>query len=262
MEPYYYAHISPAAARPHQFEGKQFVRQMRETVEEFLQGLPPATTKASVGFQWIWISNPNVPPHQFNPDGTPRDEWSERVSNVSILRMNGEEMLNELKRKASVARQNLPQESVEMISVERDRTIMDIKNLAIATKTTTGKVGSPIPMPHTPTWMLFSSVDRVDHIWSIVAHAVATNQLGPGATVSPKLKHPETGSRLICIYTYDFSDTEDIIRGLHKLRELGLVAPNEWPPRYYNCDAYTYLEIHPGNQWGIPLSLYSSEEML
>lgn len=82
--------------------------------------------------------------------------------------------------------------------------------------------------------MLFPPVDRVDHIWSIVAHAVARNQLGLGAKVSPKLEHPETGSRLICIYTYDFSNVEDVIRVLHKLRELGLVLANR-RPIYYKC---------------------------
>jgi hypothetical protein len=83
--------------------------------------------------------------------------------------------------------------------------------------------------------MLFPPVDRVDHIWSIVAHAVARNQLGLGAKVSPKLEHPETGSRLICIYTYDFSNKEDVMRVLRKLRDLGLVRRNERPPIYYKC---------------------------
>ena len=81
--------------------------------------------------------------------------------------------------------------------------------------------------------MLFPLVDRVNHIWSIVAHAVATNQLGTGAKVSQKLEHPETKSRLICIYTGDFSDKEDVIRVLHKMKELGLVPSKR--PIYYKC---------------------------
>lgn len=60
-------------------------------------------------------------------------------------------MLNDFEAKKLVLKQNLTQQSAEMISFERDRTVMDIQNLAIATKITTGKVRSLIPMPHTPT---------------------------------------------------------------------------------------------------------------
>lgn len=82
--------------------------------------------------------------------------------------------------------------------------------------------------------MLFPPLDRVNHIWSVVAHAVTTGQLGLGAKVSPKLGHLETGSRLICIYTYDFSNREDVIRVLRTLRDLGIVRRNE-TPIYYKC---------------------------
>jgi hypothetical protein len=126
--------------------------------------------------------------------------------------------------------------------------------------------------------MLFPPVDRVNHVWLIIAHAVATNQLGIGAKVSPKFEHPETKSRLICVYTDDFSNKEDVIRVLQKLKELGLVPGKK--PIYYKCgksfkkfvvmdssdrnaiDAYTYLNIFSGNEWDIQPSLYSSKQML
>jgi hypothetical protein len=73
----------------------------------------------------------------------------------------------------------------------------------------------------------------VSHAWEIVAHAVATNQLGLGAKVSPKREDPETGNRLICIYTDDFSDKEDVIRVLRKIKELGLLPHGR--PIYYKC---------------------------
>lgn len=81
--------------------------------------------------------------------------------------------------------------------------------------------------------MLFPPVHQVNHAWSIIAHAVATNQLGIGTKVSPKREDPETRSRLICIYTDDFSDKEDVIRVLRKLKELGLVSCGR--PIYYKC---------------------------
>lgn len=126
--------------------------------------------------------------------------------------------------------------------------------------------------------MLFPPVHQVNHTWSIVAYAVATGQLGIGAKVSPKRVDPETRSRLICIYTDDFSNKEDVIRVLRKLKELGLVSCGR--PIYYKCgkpfemfscyrssdwsgiDAYTHLNIFSGNRWGISETLYNSMEML
>lgn len=81
--------------------------------------------------------------------------------------------------------------------------------------------------------MLFPPVHEADYVWAIIAHAVAANQLGVGAKVSPKREDPETRNRLICIYTDDFSDTEDVIRVLHKLKELGLVSCGR--TIYYKC---------------------------
>ncbi|OBT58861.1 hypothetical protein VE04_00908 [Pseudogymnoascus sp. 24MN13] len=149
--------------------------------------------------------------------------------------------------------QNIAQLSAAIVTrqmcFERDIAVAAIHHLAITMEMTTGK------------WMLFPPLDRVNHIWSVVAHAVATGHLGLGAKVSPKLGHLETGRKLICIYTYDFSNIEDVIRVLHTLRDPGLVRRNE-TPIYYKCDAYTYLEIFSGNRWDIRPSLYSSKGML
>lgn len=49
--------------------------------------------------------------------------------------------------------------------------------------------------------------------------------------MSPKFEHPETKSRLICIYTDDFSDKEDVMRVVRKMKELGLVPGSK--PIYY-----------------------------
>ncbi|KFY47515.1 hypothetical protein V496_10606 [Pseudogymnoascus sp. VKM F-4515 (FW-2607)] len=192
---------SPTLALSDRFKGQWFGRQLAETVDEFLQRLPPATTNGSEELQWIWENPPRQPAAMASRD----------------------------------------------ISIARDKAVMDILNLAVQTKVTSGK------------WMLFPPVHQVNHIWPIIAHAVATGQLGIGAKVSPKRVDPETRSRLICIYTDDFSNKDDVIRVLRKLKELGLVSCGR--PIYYKCDAYTHLSLFSGNRWGISETLYNSMEM-
>jgi len=89
--------------------------------------------------------------------------------------------------------------------------------------------------------------------------------------------------RLICVYTADFSNLDDVLRVLSRLVELGLVQP---PPQasystakkgfgkkqanggggnqgiFYKCDAYTYLDLQSGNEYKVRASMYSSRELL
>ncbi|KFX91971.1 hypothetical protein V490_05616 [Pseudogymnoascus sp. VKM F-3557] len=238
MAAYSSAHTPKLSDR---FKGKWFGRQLAETVDEFLRRLRPATTEGSEELQWIWISNPYL-------SLPPSDEGSE---NISIMCSQGASMLNELENITFRLQQKPPHQPAAMtsrdISIARDKTVTSILNLAVQMKITSGK------------WMLFPLVHEVDHVWSIIAHAVAANQLGTGAKVSPKREDPETRSRLICIYTHDFSDTEDVIRVLQKLKELGLVPCGS--TIYYKCDAYTHLNIFSRNIWGITESLYDSTEI-
>lgn len=81
--------------------------------------------------------------------------------------------------------------------------------------------------------MLFCETADVNEVWSVVATAVANNELGIAAKVTP-----EDGQgrkpRLICIYTKDFTDLKDVSRVLNKMKELGLVDSRE-KPIYYKC---------------------------
>jgi hypothetical protein len=69
-------------------------------------------------------------------------------------------------------------------------------------------------------------------------------------------------TRLICVYTKDFTDVEDVRRVLHALIEMGLVAADMPRGIAYKCDAYTYLDIYAKNEYGLPASIYGSKEML
>jgi hypothetical protein len=74
--------------------------------------------------------------------------------------------------------------------------------------------------------MLFISAADVDRIWKKIAGATVSGELGISAKVAPHDQHedPENRrARLICIYTKDFSDIEDVVRVLGELKKLGII---------------------------------------
>jgi len=80
--------------------------------------------------------------------------------------------------------------------------------------------------------MLFVDPREVDLIWGIVAQATAKNELGQAAKVAPDSGEGQK-ERLVCIYTNDFTDMEDITRVVRKMKEIGLITAKK--PIYYKC---------------------------
>jgi hypothetical protein len=80
--------------------------------------------------------------------------------------------------------------------------------------------------------MMFCPSNEVNAVWSVVARATAENDLGIAAKVSPN--GGDGRDRLICIYTKDFNDMEDVGRVMRKMKDLGLVDLRE-RPLYYKC---------------------------
>lgn len=110
--------------------------------------------------------------------------------------------------------------------------------------------------------MLFVEPTSVNEIWGTVARATVKNELGISAKVAPREQKGSTKDRLICIYTYDFADRDDIARVLLSLKQLDLVRTGPGRTQiYYKADAYTYLGIAGGNPWNIKPSIYSSNEI-
>ena len=76
-------------------------------------------------------------------------------------------------------------------------------------------------------WLIFCQTEEVNAVWSAIAQATASNDLGIAAKVSPG--DPENlddrKPRVICVYTRDFTDTKDVSRVVHKLKDLGIIEP-------------------------------------
>lgn len=80
--------------------------------------------------------------------------------------------------------------------------------------------------------MIFSPVSEVEAAWEVVAKATANNELGIAAKVAPKLATGANTEHLICVYTADFNNKQDVKRVASALHRLGFL-PSTGKPLYY-----------------------------
>jgi len=99
-------------------------------------------------------------------------------------------------------------------------------------------------------WMLFIKNSEVDQKWKTVVKGVISGKLGNTAKVTPASQGTNT-VHLICVYTKDFRDVDDVNRVLKNLRNMGFEAGMS-----YKADAATHLHIYRDNQWGITPNFY------
>ncbi|PSN64764.1 DUF1917-domain-containing protein [Corynespora cassiicola Philippines] len=221
-------------------DGQPYAWQIGESADDFVKRVPPLTTSAA-DTDWIWAENPIRASHgksdspnlrQFKPRGLQLLE--ESLQKRSAIQKN-----SDAKSQATVTRA-LNQESLDL----RQR----LDDLAGETHVLSGK------------WMLFPGPSDVTHVWRLIVDATINDQLGAGAKVAPK--KGVSGSRLICIYTRDYRDAEDVLRVLKQLVSMGLVQKERGI--YYKSDAYTHLDIYGENaaQYGLQASIYSSQKLL
>jgi hypothetical protein len=110
--------------------------------------------------------------------------------------------------------------------------------------------------------MLFPGSEDITRVWRLVVDGVINNRLGCTAKVAPD--EGKEGDRLICIYTHDFRDKNDILRVLKELISMGLVnSGSSSRPIYYKSDIYTLLGIYGQNaaEYGLQASLFTSKNI-
>ncbi|KAI9825310.1 MAG: hypothetical protein M1819_000556 [Sarea resinae] len=222
------------------YEGERAAWQLDEPIASFLARLPPLTSLWTAVGPWIWVANPYSDRRATDSDlagytdvGTAiLSEWESRRKTVEG------EMAG--KAKATITRRLGPEKKEfeeKLLAKAREKGV------------TSGK------------WMLFPSAARVNETWAAIVTATVAGQLGSVAKVATKgFEDGGSDTRLICVYTDDFSDMDDVKRVLQKLVEMDLVGGG-WGI-YYKCDAYTHLGINSKNEWGFKASLYSSKELL
>ncbi|KAJ5594175.1 uncharacterized protein N7459_000383 [Penicillium hispanicum] len=210
----------------------------KESISSFLSRLPPSKTPASLG-PWIWAGGPSERPVEedvpaFMRKGTDLlHAFEEKSAELRAAHdKSGAKTTAGLTRKLNPLRRELEH---NIFAVAREYGV------------TSGK------------WMLFPSASSVDSCWKTVVTALEKGDLGDLAKVAT-----DDGSdsvRLICIYTRDFADVEDVKRVLRGLVEVELVD-GEARPIYYKCDAFTHLDIKSNNDYGLKASMFSSKDVL
>lgn len=224
---------TPQGRLPPNRRGKQ------ESISSFLARLPPSKTRLDTSDPWIWMRN-----HSQGIE--PGDISTLTRKGIELLRTYVEQSA-ELRAEHDKSGSKTTAPLTRKLNLLRRELEKNIFALARETGVTTGK------------WMLFPSVDQVDATWKTVVEAIESGKLGNDAKVATDDGSGQ--SRLICVYTADFGDTNDVKRVAKAMAELGLIDVDK-RPIYYKCDAYTNLDITSKNEYGLKASMFSSRDML
>ncbi len=74
-------------------------------------------------------------------------------------------------------------------------------------------------------WLIFDHAERIDALWEVISTAIKNGQLGPSAKVATAKPNPnakDNATRVICVFTEDYNDREDVHRVEQELRALGV----------------------------------------
>ena len=211
--------ITPRLYNP--YEGEPNALQIGETVEDFLRYLPPSTTDAANVGPWIWASNFSAPSRLL--DGNP----------VTFMRL-GEDLLKAHSTAVKIQELGMPRHTKAAIANAGKELRADTTKYLLQAARNCGMVVGK--------WMLFPRANEVDQVWEKVVRATVDGRLGISCKVATR-ESDDPGdvaflarTRLICVYTYDFGDEEDVRRVLNGLAEMGLVP--EKGGLWYKCGKY------------------------
>lgn len=74
-------------------------------------------------------------------------------------------------------------------------------------------------------WLIFIPESEIDNVWLTIKAAVEEGRLGSCAKVAtskPNPIAPNPKMKVICVYTYDYTDCEDVRNIRQELRNLGI----------------------------------------
>ncbi len=81
-------------------------------------------------------------------------------------------------------------------------------------------------VPRSGKWLIFVHRHEVQAVWNSIKTATEEGKLGQASKVSTAYDAGYSPSQhVICVFTYDWTDSEDVLRVRKELRELGIVQP-------------------------------------
>jgi len=113
-------------------------------------------------------------------------------------------------------------------SEENQNGLMEALNNSLPLETTNqpwiSVHASEIPAPQNSVqagkWLIFCDNDTINDTWIKIAQATFNNQLGFGSKVSTIMSPSD--KKVICVYTYDADDEDDVMKVRKTLRTLGI----------------------------------------
>ncbi|KAJ5703824.1 hypothetical protein N7493_010962 [Penicillium malachiteum] len=215
-----------------------------ESISAFLTRLRPSITLTSEAGPWIWVRGKAS--KSLSKSLESRDEASFVKKGTELLRE-----FDDKEQELRVAHDKLGSKTTAGLTRKlnplRGELEAGILSVARETGITAGK------------WMLFPSDDRVDEVWRMLVLALEKGDVCADAKVSTNDEQSNGQARLICIYTEDFADKEDVKKVLQMLAREELFDPRG-RPIYYKSDAFTLLEINSKNKYQLKASMYSSKD--
>lgn len=105
------------------------------------------------------------------------------------------------------------------------------------------------PAPYDGKWLIYASTSTIDALWKPIQQATQQGQLGDCSKVSCLgiAQWSHTKEHLICVYTSDYRNKEDVYRVRDVLRSLGIAQKIA----YKSSEAYRQLdaETHPKSHY-------------
>ncbi|KAF2739402.1 DUF1917-domain-containing protein [Polyplosphaeria fusca] len=188
--------------------------QLDEPVDEFIKRLPPLTTP-TLTFDWIWCANPY-----------PGSQSERKDVSLDLFLSDGVRHLEQSSQQ---------REHIRRSNSGKDRgTVSRLLNKESDELETALRSSPKRPMS------LWEEED-LTRVWKLIVEGTINDRLGCTAKVATD--DGKNDGRLICVYTKDFRDTNDVRRVLQELDSLGLARQN--------C-----------GRNGLQASIYSSQKML
>ena len=90
------------------------------------------------------------------------------------------------------------------------------------------KIGNyPTTTEQSGKWLLFVNTQDIDEVWAKIKQATEEGRLGQGskvATAKPNRNEVDPRKKVICVYTYDWTDEADVRKVREELRQLGFAG--------------------------------------
>jgi len=129
----------------------------------------------------------------------------------------------------SIVQKDFPNHKI-IVSFREDDKDFDSRPSKITSSfwvTANRKIGDyPSSSENSGKWLIFALKSEIDLIWQKIKEATENGILGNNSKVSTAKDNPNSSDKnrgVICVYSYDWTDKNDVIKIREELRKLGVI---------------------------------------